>query len=181
MNEQSEMSILRHHMAQTPVRITDIIEALGVTYLERPLPGSEISSIEYTREKFIITVNSSESEGRKRFAAAHELVHYIMHRDLLLAKYAERKHIDHIFGRKTDNKIANSGEITDLHDMQANRMAIQIMMPAEAVRKWHDLGETPAQLAQRFGVNEEVMTIRLSTVFPGKDFGRKEREIAIAA
>tara|TARA_R110002072_G_C7539176_1_gene498086 strand:- start:258 stop:476 length:219 start_codon:yes stop_codon:yes gene_type:complete len=48
----------------------------------------------------IITVNSNEGPQRRRFTAAHELGHYIIHRDMIDGK----RHLDRLY---SEGGIAN--------------------------------------------------------------------------
>lgn len=66
----------------TELPLSDIILGRGVFYEEKPLKGKE-GEIVSVGGLSIITINSNISaETKKRFAAAHELGHFEMHREL---------------------------------------------------------------------------------------------------
>lgn len=66
----------------TQIPIEEIILGRGAYYEERPLESKEGEIVSFG-EKSIITINSSiQYETKKRFATAHELGHYELHKNL---------------------------------------------------------------------------------------------------
>jgi Zn-dependent peptidase ImmA (M78 family) len=71
------------------------------------------------------------------------------------------RHTDRLYGEPEENPAS---PFTRQHEIQANRLAAQIVMPAPLVReKFADLRDA-GQLATDFGVSKAAMEIRLRTL-----------------
>lgn len=106
----------------TELSLPLIIKGRGAFYEETPLKGKEGEIVSF-EGRSIITVNSSiEIETKKRFAAAHELGHYEMHRGLKpVFSDTERDLMDWYQGGP--------------HEMEANQFAAEFLMPSGAFHK----------------------------------------------
>lgn len=159
MPMKSEMAIVQRFLNAAPVNVQGIIEALGIEYVETPMPHHQSGRIDKLQGDYWITVNSLESNQRRRFTAAHELAHYLLHRDLIDGD----GHLDRLFNAgPTPN---GRPTITPYHEIEANKMAAQILMPSELVKTelvWnhYDLGKAAAKL----GVSQQALEIRLETL-----------------
>jgi Zn-dependent peptidase ImmA (M78 family) len=71
------------------------------------------------------------------------------------------RHTDKLFGG--DQPTSASG-IKPHHEVQANRLAAQILMPAARVRERFGAGMSVEQLANHFGVSRAAMEIRLKNL-----------------
>jgi len=99
-------------------------------------------------KSYAISVNGAHSENRKRFTLAHEIAHFILHKDLMQ-------------GGITDNEMYRSG-LSDQVEFEANRLAAELLMPATLVKSfWRSGMCSVVQLASKFGASEEAMRIRL--------------------
>lgn len=99
-----------------------------------------------------IFVNSRDPENRRKFTIAHELGHWILHRDKLKSepeKYAVLYRIP--LGRAQDDPI----------EQEANYFAANLLVPQEmlTVRKGE---KTEEELATEFQVSRDVIGYRLS-------------------
>jgi Zn-dependent peptidase ImmA (M78 family) len=159
---ESELDIVQEYMGDEPVDPAKILRALGVEYTEEPLPPGESGHIIASDGAFRVVVNSNEGPQRRRFTAAHELAHYLMHRDLLAEAGKMNRHIDCLFG--SDACHDKPSPLRSRHEVQANRLAARIIMPASRIRHHFEQGENAAALAQRFGVSPAAMEIRLKTL-----------------
>lgn len=105
--------------------------------------GAGASSAGYT-----IHVNIEDSPPRQRFTIAHEIAHYILHRDL-------------IGDGITDDPLYRSS-LGQWYERQANKMAADILMPHQLVRSVYRGGVRGlAPLARAFDVSMDAMRIRL--------------------
>ena len=158
--EDSEMRIIARHMSNAPVNLEAIFDELGIAF-EKPWMDDASGSISRNGDKFVISVNGLESENRQRFTAAHELAHYLFHRDLMGDGEKMHRHVDTLFGGGSP-----SGDIIfkRSHEVEANRIAAQIVMPTKLVKE--RFAETPdaGALASEFGVSKAAMEIRLKTM-----------------
>lgn len=150
-----------HHFKSRPGGdIVAFIRSLGVRYDERPLPAGQSGYIEFDGTGYSIVVNSDENARRRRFTAAHEVSHYLLHRDLLDDTGKLNRHVDVLFGA---GAASNPPEpLTAFHEVQANQFAADLLMPEHLVRSVHgEVGGDVVQLARRFDVSRPAMEIRL--------------------
>jgi predicted transcriptional regulator len=148
----SPTAIIASHIASVPVNLEALIGALGIKF-ERDLGlPSEIAG-KLQRDPtapsgYRIVINGRDNPKRQRFTMAHEVAHYVLHRDLL-----ENGLVDDALYRSS---------LSDEYERQANRFAAQILLPAPALRAAYRTNKALASLAQAFNVSDAALRIRLS-------------------
>lgn len=153
-------AIVARHQDFAPVNLDAIARDLGIN-VYRELLGETISGkivrdpIAGGHSGFAIYLNKSQHTNRQRFTFAHEISHYILHRDLI-----ESGIVDDVMYRS---------ELSNHFETQANRMAADILMPIKLVRAMYARYPQPGILAKIFGVSEAAMKIRIETVSPNQD------------
>ena len=134
----------------------DITDALGVEISAVDFPsllsGVEnadqiIGALVNSEDEFTILVSSSNSPTRNTFIAAHELGHYILHRDSL----TEGK-------LRLDNQYFENSD--DQEEMEANFFASNLLMPKSDFEKWVSQGYGSDELALRYGVSQQAVKVR---------------------
>lgn len=159
---ENEMQTVARRLTSAPVDLSAIFADLGIDYCEKPIGSGESAWIERKGDRFSVVVNSSEGAARRRFSAAHELAHYLLHRDLMqIDGDRMNRHTDRLYGEPEDNPAS---PFTRQHEIQANRLAAQIVMPAPLVREKFAAQQDAGQLATDFGVSKAAMEIRLRTL-----------------
>lgn len=158
---ESDMQILARHLTSAPVDIHAIFEELGVDYREVAIRTGESGWIERKGDRFEVVVNANDPAPRRRFTAAHELAHYLIHRDLMDHSTKMMRHTDRLYGAVDDNSVS---PFNRHHEMQANKIAAQILMPTQLVRSKFSENEDYVALAEDFGVSAQAMEIRLKTL-----------------
>lgn len=124
--------IIEKHSSGDSVDIEDIIRDMGIVLDKKAdLPSSISGQIERLENgSYKISTNKAEFYFRQRFTMAHELGHYVLHRDLL--------------GQGTDDGIAYrtvpesdlyNPRMGELQESQANAFAARTLMPAHVVKK----------------------------------------------
>lgn len=157
------IDLLRNFMKRPGGDITSLIRALGVNYEEKPLPAGQSGYIEYDGASYNIVVNRDENIRRRRFTAAHELSHYLLHRDLLDDKGKLNRHVDILFGEGAATNPPDP--LTAAHETQANRYAAKLLIPEALARsEFVRLNGDLAALAALFDVSRAAMEIRLKTL-----------------
>lgn len=159
MEQQNESAIVERFAANPPVDVKGLANALGLTYVERPMADIESGGISYDGLQYVIWVNETESPQRKRFTTAHEIAHYLLHRDILKKK----KHMDRLF----DSAAYSNPEepFTRSHEIQANKYAAAILMPKFAIEAEIVSGNKMLSgLARKFDVSNKAMKIRLESL-----------------
>lgn len=117
---------------------------LEYTDFDSTLSGSLSKKDSY----WLIRVNKLHSKTRQRFTIAHELGHFVYHKD------DEQEFVDTTFFR---------GLTADNLEYTANRFASELLMPEEEVRQLIDKENVRsiAELANRFGVSSSAMLYRV--------------------
>ena len=153
-----------------PVNIEKMIYDKGIelnkNYLE--FEANISGEIKKENNKFIININGADHYYRKRFTMAHELAHFILHKDLI--------------GDGVDDSLEykkfyrKNNKINDEHESQANDLASKILMPEEAMIKLAKLtdviklnnGDVDINipwleyLSKKFQVSKRAFTVRLA-------------------
>ncbi len=155
------LAIVARYQAKPPVDLDAIARDLGINVYKENL-GETISGRiirdprKGGRSGFAIYVNSTHHTNRQSFTLAHEIAHYVLHRDLI-----ESGVVDDVMYR---DSILGSN-----YESQANRMASDILIPIALVKKYKT--ENPQLdvdgLAKIFGVSQAAMKIKLSKIYPG--------------
>ncbi|WP_214470047.1 ImmA/IrrE family metallo-endopeptidase [Mesorhizobium sp. dw_380] len=152
-------AIVQKYALVAPVDVKAIISEIGLTYVERDMPEGESGYIEYDGWHCTIAVNAHEGPQRKRFTAAHELGHFMMHRDLL----KEHRHLDRLFDEAANRNTARPLDYH--HEVQANQFASSLLMPKATIKRLlHEGINTIQALALKFDVSKLAMEYRLKTL-----------------
>lgn len=136
-----------------PVDVEGIATALGINVFRTNLGPTISGSLMRNHPRkgvsgFSILVNSIDAPTRQRFTIAHELAHYILHRDLIETGV-------------TDDTMYRSAELKDYLETQADKTAADILMPVRLVKNWAVRRNRISLLAAAFDVSPQSMGIRL--------------------
>jgi len=143
-----------------PVEVEKVAKQQKVKVKFAQLEGN-ISGLLFRKQgRAVIGVNALHPAVRQRFTLAHELGHLLLgHRgDFFLDRM--------VFFRDTKSK-----EGSDINEIEANRFAAELLMPAEMLREElrrvqdeSDEEEIVGELAKSFQVSTQAMTIRLQAL-----------------
>lgn len=147
------LKVIEKHWNSTPVPIDTIIREIGLPLSYEAMDDNISGYIERTNGTYRIVVNSTHAPTRQRFTAAHELGHYIYHRDLLGEGVGDNR------AYRTEGTNRPNANIRPIHERQANSFAANVLMPRH--RLTDVAGESTAALAARFNVSQQAMAIRL--------------------
>jgi len=146
------MDTIRSHQENFPVHVYRIATALGLDICHSDTLPDNISGFIKCHDthpgKYEIHVNAAHNKSRQRFTIAHELAHFILHKD---------KIGDCI----TDDALYRSS-LSSRVEVEANELAMNILMP------WHLLeprlkenNVSVNSLARDFDVSTSAMSVRL--------------------
>ncbi|MGE0753137.1 MAG: ImmA/IrrE family metallo-endopeptidase [Variibacter sp.] len=158
MDDTSPFSVVARYQHSAPVDLQAISRDLGIKVYTARL-GSSISgqlmrdSVRGGPSGFAIYLNSEQHPNRQRFTHAHEIAHFILHRDLINTGLI-------------DDTMYRS-ELSNQYEVQANRLAADILMPIRLVKKLRQQQHDPNYLARLFQVSPEAMKIRLDSIDRG--------------
>lgn len=134
-----------------PVNIEDVAEFLGIEVI-RELMEDDISGyLEYRDGAWVAGVNALHHPNRQRFTIAHEIAHYILHRDPSI------KFIDQTFARRS---VAG-----DEPEREADELAADLLMPEDRINSEIQNGNTSlTTLATLFQVSSLAMRYRVQNL-----------------
>lgn len=131
-----------------PVSIIRLAESFGLEVWRTEMSPGLSGAIRRKNGGYAIYANRREPKTRRRFTYAHELAHYLLHRD-------------HIGDGISENMLFRSNLANDL-EVDANKLAADILMPMAMLNQ---LAETRRygvrELAEVFGVSRSAILIRL--------------------
>jgi Zn-dependent peptidase ImmA (M78 family) len=141
--------VIEPFLRSAPVDVEGMARALGIVVHKVALDNDVSGKIECElRGPCRITVNADHSETRQRFTIAHEIAHFVLHRDL-------------IGDGIVDNGLYRSLQ-PDRIERQANRYAATLLMPRSLVQQaWQKGVQDEFALAEHFGVSPAVAKIRM--------------------
>lgn len=154
--DDDDAAIVKRFTANFPVKVGELANELGLKVTRAPLPpkiSGLIQPCDDAPSGFEIRVNKYEMAERQRFTVAHEIAHYLLHRDDI--------------GSGVVDSIMYRSNLTSRKETEANRLAADIVMPAKAVSRELDrLGgrrtnEVVEELATLFRVSVPAMKVRL--------------------
>lgn len=143
------------YLSEYPVKLGELAKRLGVRVLLSTLPRGTSGQIGQEDGEFVIRVNRHEAKHRQRFTLAHELAHFLLHRDRIVSA-----------GGWSENVLLRSGQPLEI-EYEANRLASDLVIPsaqlAEAISDYTGpvTSEIIEDLANRFGVSTAAMEIKL--------------------
>lgn len=150
MEMATPIEIVGRFLNQAPVDLAAMSRALGLNVVySAVLPDDVSGKIERKGDGYLVTVNARHPKRRQRFTLAHEIAHYVLHRD-------------YIGDGITDNAMYRSAGLSDAVEQQANRYAADILMPAATMRRLYREGKMSfAQMAEAFDVSTDAAKVRM--------------------
>jgi Zn-dependent peptidase ImmA (M78 family) len=152
LNSRDALAIDRFQKS-APINVVNIAKAFGINVYYDDLPegisGKIVRDPDHGGSSgFSIIVNGAEAFTRKRFTIAHEIAHFLLHRD-------------RIGDGLTDDALYRSGLSTSA-EVRANKLAADILMPYRLIEDAVRSGiNNVDQLAEKFKVSQQAMKVRL--------------------
>ncbi|MCE2522645.1 MAG: ImmA/IrrE family metallo-endopeptidase [Rhodobacteraceae bacterium] len=143
------------YLSEHPVKLGAIAKRLGIRVLLSTLPRGTSGQIGQENGEFVIRINRHEAKSRQRFTLAHEIAHYLLHREKIVAE-----------GVWSENVLLRSGQPANV-EYEANRLASDLVIPtaqlAEATSEYSGpiTSEVIEDLAYKFRVSTAAMEIKL--------------------
>lgn len=152
--------------AKPPIDVEYVAKQLrlSIAYVEL---GTDVSGLLISKgDATVIAVQASDPANRQHFTVAHEIAHYYLRHQF---EPGEHVHVDH--GHVITPRNSKSSAGVDLKEIEANQFAACLLMPSKLLQSRIKSLRVPSlrdshveQLAAEFGVSEQAMTIRLSTL-----------------
>lgn len=159
---QTVFEKVRQAQKSAPVDVFGLARSLGVR-VNQSFLDSEISGelVRVGQSAFEINVNANHATTRQRFTAAHELGHFIFHRNLI----GDGLDDDRAYRSTQAGRFFNP-RIGPKQESEANQFAASLLMPHDLVKNMEAEGLSRRQMADRLGVSEHAMAIRLGQPYP---------------
>lgn len=147
------LTLIKSFQDAPPVRLSDLARALGVPIKASTLGPGISGEIRPADNGFIIRINRHDPVKRQRFSVAHELAHYLLHREEI--------------GTGIEDDVLYRSSLSNYREQQANRLAADILMPESLLSETQQaaeekgVGDVALYLAEIFGVSEAAMRIKL--------------------
>ncbi|TXJ55629.1 ImmA/IrrE family metallo-endopeptidase [Brachyspira aalborgi] len=147
MINKEDIKIIKDNQKSCPIRITAITEEYGIDVYNLSMSSNISGAIIKEGDKYVIYVNDKHTPNRQRFTIAHEIAHYILHKEK-------------IGDNLTDNAMYRS-KLSNVFERQANILASEILMPVNFVMQFIEENKSVSEMASLFKVSEGAMRIRL--------------------
>ncbi len=152
LKDEETRRLLRKFQQSAPVDVVRMAEELGINVWEDDLP-LEISGklfrddVNGGTSGFSIVLRENDPLVRKRFTAAHEVAHYLLHKDQI--------------GTGIEDSVIYRSRLSDAVEREANRLAAEILMPVKLIQEALNINANVNAIAQRLLVSEAALKIRL--------------------
>jgi len=165
IDTKAENILRQTEMLRVPVDVELVAHRLNLQIEAVPLGESVSGLLVVEKGHGVIGYNMTQAPVRQRFTIAHEIGHFILHRnDNPSALFIDTQYI--VYRRDVKS---STGE--DRREREANRFAAALLMPAtllhnEIQNHPFDFGdeEMLTTLASKFQVSTQAMSIRLSNL-----------------
>lgn len=151
-----QLSIIQKHQIAAPVQTVSLADDLGLKVWHVPnwpddLSGKIVMSADQGGTSgYAIYVNKGHHVNRRRFTTAHEIAHFVLHRQFIGDGIVD----DGLYR----SRLSNSMEV------QANKMAADILMPRHLLNQHIAQGvNSVSRLAKIFQVSESAMSFRVGS------------------
>lgn len=124
----------------------------GISVIKKDLPPSVSGKLYFSKDCWVMEVNKNQNPKRQRFTLAHELGHFVLHKN----KNTEF----------TDTTFFRKNEDNDSLEYNANEFAARILMPEERVNFYIQQQNIKSikSLADIFDVSSSAMRYRVESL-----------------
>jgi Zn-dependent peptidase ImmA (M78 family) len=120
LSKEQQNIILKHHDS-LPIKVGGIAKSFGLIVKRATLKPGISGVIKEIDGQVVVRISRHDSEERQRFTLAHEIAHFLLHRE-------------HIKEGIEDSMLFRSS-LSNALEAQANRLAADIVMPLELLDK----------------------------------------------
>jgi Zn-dependent peptidase ImmA (M78 family) len=137
----------RSGMLTPPVNVFALAEYLGIEVQQEVMDDDMSGYLEYRSGRWVAGINAYHHMNRKRFTLAHEIAHFLLHRN------EKSRFDDELFTRRIGSK--------DKIEVEADTLAASVLMPEPAFKERIGAGVTAiGDLASYFGVSNQALRYR---------------------
>lgn len=159
---QKKLQELREKFNEIPVPVIAIAKELGIKIYEASdFSRTQSGSIKKEKGRYVIYLNGLDHPTRKRFTIAHEIGHFLLHRDYLNQgneAITEIKQPVTELNRPADPTPMNEAERK--REIEANRFAAELLMPSEEFKEAFKQANNVEDIADKFYVSSSAVAVR---------------------
>ena len=161
MTARNPLALVQEAKKSIPVNLEELARQLGVSVSYKRLDDDLSGYIHKDGDQWEIAVNARHAPTRQRFTLAHELGHFVLHRNKLGEGTNDTKAY-----RADANKSFYNSAIERRHEREANQFAAGLLMPTnQVVNVFRNIGvNNPERMASLFGVSPAAMEIRIESL-----------------
>ena len=152
---------IKRAQRSAPVDVEGLAKDLGVRVNVAWLDGDVSGELVRHGDRYEINVNATHAPTRQRFTIAHELGHYIYHRDLI----GDGIDDDRAYRSTSVGRYHNT-RIGPMQETEANRFAANLLMPYHLLDRLRAEGLGRTEMAHRLQVSEHALAIRTGQPYP---------------
>lgn len=151
---EAKKVLKRYGLSRPPIDPEAIAEAMGVDVVYTSFSGEAKQQISgfIQFEPLRIVVNKEIHPNRMTFTIAHELAHFIMHKE-----YAKSQAYQ-VMPRRNEYRSGKPKE-----EQEADCFAAELLVPSDMLKTYRSVAST-RELARLFAVSEDVILNRLNRV-----------------
>ena len=135
-------AVIKHYKTRDPMELAD---CLGLTIIPCPFSNKTIGVIKCILGRYFIYVNDRLTYEAFRMVLAHEIGHYILHKNLIKSGHVD----DQLF------------DLRSITEREANIAAAHLLIKDSDVSDLLPQGYTFTQLASMLDVSSELMCLKL--------------------
>lgn len=144
-----------------PVNIISLANSLEIeVYKASNMNADTSGAIINKNGTYIIYTNANEPVYRRRFTIAHEIAHYMLHKDII---------DNHLDGNLTDvigiGGVMYRSKLSSIFEKDANKLAAEILMPLEKIKDLYFKYNSIKKLSEKFNVSEQGIKIRINNPY----------------
>ncbi|KGK43319.1 hypothetical protein LH51_00790 [Nitrincola sp. A-D6] len=153
---EHEQEVIRKHQQALPVKLSRIAGDLGLMVKSSTLDAGISGEIKKQGDRYLIRVNRHDVKERQRFTVAHEIAHYLLHKEQI--------------GDGIIDDILYRSSLSDNLEAEANRLAADILMPWDIITSAKEslstlkIEQKIEELAKLAEVSVTAIKIRLGKV-----------------
>lgn len=150
---QEYQDIIQKHQNSFPIKVGQIANDLGLIVKKATLDAGISGAIKKEGQNYLIRINRHDVKERQRFTLAHEIAHFLLHKDEI--------------GDGIVDDILYRSKLSDAKEAQANRLAADILMPWEKLKTYYkkhtnlEKIEKLERVASELEVSTTALKIRL--------------------
>lgn len=156
----SEITLFDEAAQEEFVDLETLCARLGLDLEDQPFRSDLKGTLERRPDGWTICVNASLGLHERRFTIANAIAHHLLNRDLI-GKRDGAPRLTIGDGHRQLDGILHNPHILHSHELEANRMAFQLLMAESKMRRMTQEGLDAEQIGPLIGMPVRTVRVRL--------------------